>query len=108
MASGGGKNKKGVIYCCSCSEELEEDDQVLAIKCSAGHYIYARNPKVADRSKVLVYVFCSKRIDFRAILRNTLGTLVDWGLSPKDEKILLSHKDELLEKTSSFLSHVGI
>jgi hypothetical protein len=32
-------------------------------------------------SKVLVYVFCSKRIDFRAILRNTLGTLVDWGLS---------------------------
>jgi hypothetical protein len=25
-------------------------------------------------SKVLVYVFCSKRIDFRAILRNTLGT----------------------------------
>ncbi len=24
-------------------------------------------------SKVLVYVFCSKRIDFRAILRNTLG-----------------------------------
>ena len=32
-------------------------------------------------SKVLVYVFCSKRIDFRAILRNTLGTLVDSGLS---------------------------
>ena len=25
-------------------------------------------------SKVLVYVFWSKRIDFRAILRNTLGT----------------------------------
>jgi hypothetical protein len=25
-------------------------------------------------SKVLVYVLCSKRIDFRAILRNTLGT----------------------------------
>ena len=25
-------------------------------------------------SKVLVYVFGSKRIDFRAILRNTLGT----------------------------------
>jgi len=25
-------------------------------------------------SKVLVFVFCSKRIDFRAILRNTLGT----------------------------------
>ncbi len=25
-------------------------------------------------SKVLVYVFCSKRIDFRAILRNTLET----------------------------------
>ena len=70
MASGGGKNKKGVIYWCSCSEELEEDDQVLAIKCSAGHYIYARNPKVADRSKVLVYVFCSKRIVFRAILKH--------------------------------------
>ena len=34
-------------------------------------------------SKVLVYVFCSKRIDFRAILRNTLGTLVDSGLSPR-------------------------
>ena len=39
-------------------------------------------------SKVLVYVlesfslrFCSKRIDFRAILRNTMGTPVDWGLS---------------------------
>jgi len=39
-------------------------------------------------SKVLVYVlesfslrFCSKRIDFRAILRNTLGTPVDPGLS---------------------------
>ncbi len=32
-------------------------------------------------SKVLVYVFCSKSIDFQAILRNTLGTLVDWGLS---------------------------
>ena len=32
-------------------------------------------------SKVLVYVFCSKKIDFRAILRNTLGTLVDSGLS---------------------------
>ena len=31
--------------------------------------------------KVLVYVFCSKRIDFRAILRNTLGTPVDSGLS---------------------------
>ena len=31
--------------------------------------------------KVLVYVFCPKRIDFRAILRNTLGTPVDWGLS---------------------------
>ena len=24
--------------------------------------------------KVLIYVFCSKRIDFRAMLRNTLGT----------------------------------
>ena len=38
--------------------------------------------------KVLVYVFCSKRIDFRAILRNTLGTPVDWGLSARffDEK----------------------
>ena len=40
-------------------------------------------------SRVLVYVlesfslrFCSKRIDFRAILRNTMGTPVDWGLSP--------------------------
>ena len=39
-------------------------------------------------SKVLVYVlesfslrFCSKRIDFREILRNTMGTLVDSGLS---------------------------
>jgi hypothetical protein len=30
-------------------------------------------------SKVLIYVFCSKRFDFRAILRNTLGTL-----GPKD------------------------
>jgi hypothetical protein len=32
--------------------------------------------------KVLVYVFCSKRIDFRAILRNTLETPVAWGLYP--------------------------
>jgi hypothetical protein len=39
-------------------------------------------------SKVFVYNlesfslrFCSKRIDFRAILRNTMGTPVDWGLS---------------------------
>ena len=42
-------------------------------------------------SKVLVYVlesfslrFCSKRIDFRAILTNTMGTMgtpVDWALS---------------------------
>ncbi len=31
--------------------------------------------------KVLVYVFCSKSIDFRAILRNTFGTPVDSGLS---------------------------
>ncbi len=29
-------------------------------------------------SKVFVYVFCSKRKDFRAILRNTLGTL--WSI----------------------------
>ena len=29
---------------------------------------------VRTLSKFLVYVFCSKRIDFRAILRNTLGT----------------------------------
>jgi hypothetical protein len=31
-------------------------------------------------SKVLVYVFCSKRLDFRVILRNTLATLVDCGV----------------------------
>jgi hypothetical protein len=30
-------------------------------------------------SKVLVYVFGSKRIDFRAILRNTLGTPLERG-----------------------------
>jgi hypothetical protein len=29
---------------------------------------------VRTMSKVLIYVFCSKRIDFRAILRNTLET----------------------------------
>lgn len=49
MASGGAKDKKGAIYCCICSEELTEDDQALAIKCSAGHYICARDPNVADR-----------------------------------------------------------
>ena len=38
-------------------------------------------------SKVLVYVFCSKRIDFRAILRNTLGTLVESGLSPESTRV---------------------
>ena len=36
-------------------------------------------------SKVLVYVFCSKRIDFRAILRNTLGTL---GIGKQKKPIL--------------------
>ena len=38
-------------------------------------------------SKVLVYVFGSKRIDFRAILRNTLGTLVDSGVSGAEEEV---------------------
>ena len=48
-AVGGGKDKKESIICCSCREELSSDDQALAIKCSAGHYICARDPKVADR-----------------------------------------------------------
>jgi hypothetical protein len=34
-------------------------------------------------SKVLVYVFCSKRVDFRAILRNTLETPLVTPLSPQ-------------------------
>ena len=43
-------------------------------------------------SKVLVYVFCSKRIDFRAILRNTLGTLVDSGLSATERVVATNYK----------------
>jgi len=49
MASGGEKDKKEAIFCCSCREELKADDQALAIKCSAGHYVCAKDPKVADR-----------------------------------------------------------
>ena len=55
-------------------------------------------------SEVLVYVlesfslrFCSKRIDFRAILRNTMGTPVDWGLSFHTEKC----KRAFLKESSS-------
>jgi hypothetical protein len=50
MASGGAdKDKKNEVKCCSCQQVLSRDDQALAIKCSAGHYICAQDPKVADR-----------------------------------------------------------
>ena len=50
MASGGAdKDKKQEIKCCSCHEVLNADDQALAVKCGAGHYICAKDPTVADR-----------------------------------------------------------
>ena len=40
MASGGNEDEKEAL-CCLCLEELNADDQALAIQCSAGHYICA-------------------------------------------------------------------
>jgi hypothetical protein len=44
---------------------------------------------VRTLSKFLVYVFCSKRIDFRAILRNTLETPLVTPLSVKPNRLIV-------------------